>query len=220
MAEKLSGEDEALVRRAMGKELVGEALTGAESRALRRWEKLERERVAWEVYAAVPKKHYREMSGRQDKVINQQAERYGLSALLGPTVDLRRLLPQLHDFLAKHWHRFEEEIEADSIMTGGAANSPAMERYRQFKGDLASLEVEERQGSLLPRAEVREGLLVIAGVIRTAGEHLEREYGVGARAVLDGALDDAEAKIRRLVAAGSENGPDLKPHRTAENAEK
>lgn len=203
MALPVSKADEALVRLAMGKEWAGEVLTGEESRALRRWEKAEWEKTCWKVYGSVPKKHYRELSGRQDKVINQQADRYGLSALLGPTVDLGKLLRQFHDFLAKHWLRFEQDIEAAEILTGGNATSPAMERYRGYKADLAALEVEAKQGELLPRSDCRVAMLTVAGIIRTAGEHLDREFGPGAREILEAALDDCVVKIEEMF-PGSE----------------
>lgn len=202
MNEKIDAEEEALVRVAMGKELGGEALSGEETRALRRWERGEWEKTCWKVYRSVPKKHYVALSGRQVKVLQQQAERYGLSALnAGPSIDLNVLLKQMHDFLAKNWRRFEEEIEAADILTGGAALSPNMERYRGYKADLAKLEVEARQGDLLPRADCRSGMLAIAGVIRTAGEHLEREFGAVAREILEAALDDCVVKIESMFPA-------------------
>jgi hypothetical protein len=192
---EISKVDEMLVRAAMGKELEGFPLSGEESRALRRWEKADWEKAMDKAYAAMPKKRWCAYSGRSHQVLGQQAERYGLSALTGPTIDLRVLARQIHDFLAKNWLRFERDIEAAELLTGGAANSPNMERYRGYKADLAALEVEEKQGELLPRAEVRAGMLVVAGIIRTMGEHLEREYGAGARELLDAALDDCVVKI-------------------------
>ena len=44
------------------------------------------------------------MSGRQTKVINEQAARYDLP-FGGPTIDLPDVVRALHDFLAKHAQR-------------------------------------------------------------------------------------------------------------------
>lgn len=191
--------DEGLVRRAMERQVAGLSLSNAEAQALRVWERLERERVAWEVYAAVPKKHYCEMSGRQVKVVNEQAERYGLDALLGPTVDLRKLLRQVHDFFAKYGARFAQAVDEEAVMAAGLEKgSPAAERYREMKADIEEMKRDGMYGELLPRAEMRKGLAAVASTIRIAGERLEREYGPGAREILDEALDEAEDTIDAL----------------------
>lgn len=202
MAREFSKADEPIVRAAMGKRLAGAKLTSDEQRALARWERHDREQRAWEIYAAVPKRHYCEMAGRQVKVVNQQADRYGLKALLGPTVDLRALLRQFHDFLAANWLRFEQDIEEAAILSGGSGNSPNMERYRGYKADLAALEVEERRGELIPRADARSGMLMGVSRLRTATEQLEREFGIEARAIIDEALDQWAADIEERFSLG------------------
>lgn len=202
MARELSKGDEALVRLAMGKQLAGARLSAEESRALRRWERHDRESRAWEVYAAIPKRHYCEMAGRQVKVVNQQGERYGLKALLSPVIDLRVLLRQFHDFLAANWMRFEQDIEEAAILSGGSGNSPNMERYRGYKADLAALEVEEKRGDLIPRADARAGMLIVVSRLRAATEQLEREFGIEARAVIDDALDQAAVDIEERFSLG------------------
>jgi hypothetical protein len=197
---ELEGEVEGL--RLAGKAAAGERLTRVEAAALARQEKAEEERLRWRLLEAVPKKDYVAMSGRQQKVLDQQADRYGLTALRETKIPIPKLLRQFHDFLAKNWARFEKEIEGDAILLGGPEKgSPAAERYRGYKADLAKLELEERQGELLPRGETRRGMLDVAGIIRTAGEQLDREFGPAAREVLDAALDEATAKIAQMFGA-------------------
>ena len=55
------------------KVLAGQELTVREQTALKRFEKEKEERLRWQYYASIPQKHWREMSGRQTKVINEQA---------------------------------------------------------------------------------------------------------------------------------------------------
>ena len=50
-----------------------------EARALARWQKQREEAQRWEFYRSIPKRHWREMSGRPVKVINEQATRPGFA---------------------------------------------------------------------------------------------------------------------------------------------
>lgn len=198
--------DDVLLRAVLRKELAGEKLTAAEARVLKRHEREEEERHRWRVYAAIPKKDYVAMSGRQYKIVDEQGERYGLTALKEPVIDLRALLRQVHDLLAAKWHQFGKEIEADALLSGGPGNSPAQERYRSYKADLAGLEVEAKRGELLPRADVKVGMLVVVNLIRSAVEQIDREFGEEARVILDAALSQAVVEIEERwgVPSGAE----------------
>ena len=58
--------------------------------------------------ANLPKKIYCELSDRQVKVINEQADRYGLP-IGGPTIDLYEAIKGFHDFLADHADLFGDD---------------------------------------------------------------------------------------------------------------
>src|ERR1043165_6628317 len=70
--------DRQLLASALRKMTAKEELSRDEQAALRRYEKKKEERLRWEYYASIPQKHWRQMSGRQTKVINEQASRYNL----------------------------------------------------------------------------------------------------------------------------------------------
>ncbi len=70
--------DADLVARAYRKVMEKAELTKEERRALKRHEREKEERLRWQYYEAIPQKHWRTMSGRQAKVINEQADRYGI----------------------------------------------------------------------------------------------------------------------------------------------
>ena len=65
-----------VARRAYRKVMEGQELTREEHRALKRHEADKEERLRWKFYQSIPQKHWRQMSGRQTKVINEQADRY------------------------------------------------------------------------------------------------------------------------------------------------
>ena len=86
----------------------------------------------------------------------------------------------------------------------GDPNSPALERYREERALLARLDRLERERSLVPRDEVREGLGRIAARLKAVGEALNRQYGPEALEILLEAMDDVERDIDRSFGDGSD----------------
>jgi hypothetical protein len=168
----------------------GQELTKAERRELKRYEKEREERLRWTFYATIPQKHWVKMSGRQAKILIEQAARYGIP-FGGAIVDLPKVVKAFHDFLAENAHKLSRD--EDVLMQGG--NSPALERYREKRADLAELELSERRRKVIPRDDVNSGLSRIASFLRAAGDTLQRQFGPEARAILDEALDDAQREI-------------------------
>ncbi len=170
----------------------GASLTSTEKRTLKRYEKEREERLRWEYYKSIPQKHWREMSGRQTKVINEQAERYGIP-FGGRTIDLPSVVRGLHNFLAENAAKLA--ADDDPLMRG--EGSPALERYREERAAIARLDRLERERMLIPRDDVRTSLGRIAALIREAGETLQRQFGAEAAEILLEAMDDAEQEIER-----------------------
>jgi hypothetical protein len=187
--------DRELAAAALRKRQAGQQPNTQELRALRRIEREREERDRWRYYRSIPQKHWREMSGRQARTINEQAIRYGLP-FGGRHVDLTELVPALHEFLAANARKLAGEEGSDPLMSGVA--SPALERYREERAKLARLDRLERERSLLPRESIHDGLTQIASILRAAGETLQRQFGPDALDVLHGALDDAQKTIDAL----------------------
>ena len=192
MSDKLEREEAA---RAYRKVMAGEKLSRAEQASLRRFEKDKEETLRWQYYKSIPQKHWREMSGRQAKVLYEQAARYGIP-FGGPTINLSQVARALHDFLADNALKLSRDD--DPLMSG--SGSVALERYREERAAIARLDRMEREGSLLPRDEVREAMGRVASMIRGAGDALQRHYGQAAAEILTDALDDAEREIIRTFA--------------------
>jgi len=192
MSDKLEREEAA---RAYRKVMAGEKLSRAEQAALRRFEKDKEETLRWQYYKTIPQKHWREMCGRQTKVLNEQAARYGIP-FGGPTINLSEVARALHDFLADNALKLSRDD--DPLMSG--SGSVALERYREERAAIARLDRMEREGSLLPRDEVREAMGRVASMIRGAGDALQRHFGQTAVEILTDALDDAEREILRTFA--------------------
>jgi hypothetical protein len=185
--------DKQLAATAYKKVMAGEEPTAQERAALGRYERQQEEQRRWTYYAAIPQKHWRQMSGRQTKVLNEQAQRYGLP-FGGPTINLPEVVRALHDFLAVNARKLADD---DDDLLHAEGSSPALERYREERAQIARLDRLEREGQLVPRDSVRQGLGQIAALLRAAGESLQRECGPEARQILDEALDDARREIER-----------------------
>lgn len=182
--------DSDLVARAYRKVMDREALTQQERQALKRHEKQKEETQRWQYYRSIPQKHWREMSERQTKVINEQAARYGIP-FGGASIDLPNVVKALHDFLADNAQKLARVD--DTLLSG--PSSPALERYREERAELARLDRLERQRKLLPRDEVREALGRIATILRSAGDVIKRQFGTAAVEILHEALADAQREI-------------------------
>src|SRR5688500_2987916 len=139
------------------------------------------------------------MSGRQTKVINEQAARYGLP-FGGAVINLPALARALHDFLAENALKLAKPD--DDLALGGGGNSPALERYREERALLARLDRLEREAALLPRDQVRDAMGRIAGMLREAGDAIGRQFGHAATEILYAALDAARREIDRSFGNG------------------
>ena len=99
MSKRVTEADLQLAKSAVRKLSGGAKLTRDESLALRLVER-QREREAREkYYRDVPLADYQVLSGLSRKVCQSQAAQYGISCA-GPSVDLYRLLPEMHDIIS------------------------------------------------------------------------------------------------------------------------
>ena len=195
--------DKQVAALAYQKVMKGEELSRREREALKRFERDKEERLRWQYYGSIPQKHWRTMSGRQTKVLNEQATRYGIP-FGGATINLPAVVLALHDFLAANAHKLSKDDDEDPLMRGGSG-SPALERYREERTLLARYDRLERERVLVPREQVRSSLGQIAAILRSAGDTLGRQFGSGATDLLYEALNDAVREIERSF--GEEASP-------------
>ena len=65
---------------------------------------------------------------------------------------------------------------------------------------MARLDRLEREGQLVDRRRMLDGLARVAAIIRGAGDALQREFGTAALDLLLEALDEAEREVGRISA--------------------
>lgn len=189
-----------ILRRAIQKTVAKEELTIEEKAALRAHQKIQEEETRWKYYESIPQKHWVAMSGRQWKVLNEQAVRYELP-FNGAVISLPKVVKAWHDFLAKN----KVKLARDETVVMDGPNSPALERYREERALTARLTRLEREGQLVDRDQVRQSMQKSAAVIREAGERLQKQFGPLAAQILYEAIDDAEAEVERAFAGPVED---------------
>jgi len=189
--------DRKLASDALSKMKRSEVPNARESSALKRIEKDREEKLRWQYYRSIPKKHWQEMSGRQIKVINEQGERYNLH-LAERQIDLPKFVRAFHDFLAANSVKLS--TETDPLLAAGG-DSVGLERYRTARASQEEIKLEQMRLNYIPRDEVEQGLIDFSRHVRRAGDTLERQFGHEAAEVLLTALDDAERAWKDSTAA-------------------
>lgn len=195
MAKKSVSEqvDNELARAAINKRQRGETPTQRELAALRRVEAAAEEKRRWEYYATIPQKHWREMSGRQTKILKEQASRYGIP-FADKEIDLPAVVLALHDFLATNKTKLARDDD-------GEAESEALERLREEQYRLKRLDRLEREGELIPRDRVHDYFGRVSSILRSVGDKLQRlaHDGDDAFEIFDTGLAAAIAEIHELT---------------------
>ena len=187
-----SEEDKRLALEYARKAKAKEKTTLDEQRALRRVQAFNEQRDRDKYYRTVPKRDYVAMSGRQHKVLDEQAARYDLP-LLGESVDLFALLKRFHDLFAEGRFRTDDDLDDETQQT------PNLEKLRGEKYRLAKLDRLERQRQLLPRRLVRELLGFNAAKLRNLGEQLQRRFGPEALDALNDTIDEIARETARTL---------------------
>jgi len=84
------------------------------------------------------------------------------------------------------------------IRTSAVDWMPAIERKRLADARRSEFQLEQDMGVWLKRDHVHLALTKASGLLRTAGEALQRQFGPEARKILDDALDDQAREFKRL----------------------
>jgi hypothetical protein len=192
--------NEQLVRQALEKRRTGRKPSREEASALRAWERLAEEQARRKHYSSIPKKHWLQLSGRTYKTLADHAARFGIP-VGGPDIDLGKVARWIHDFLAEQAAR---KIEDEEEFAG--PDSPALERLRQLKGDLAELQLQERRRELLPRFEVHQMLGALAARLRDAMEKIDRRGGAEFTDCILQALNGFKQELDTLCGGAADQG--------------
>lgn len=85
--------------------------------------------------------------------------------------------------------------EVDPMMGAAAVgfDSPALEEYRRYRAGQECIKLALLAQTAIPRDQLEPALAQFAGVLRSATQQLQRRFGAEAAAIVNEAIDDAEA---------------------------
>ena len=181
--------EQQLVMMALDKIRRGETPTRDEKQALDRYEKHRDEETRQKHFTSITIGEWVQWSGRQHKVLQDQAARYGIP--LAATFDLKEIARWLHDFLAANARLLNRE--SDPTLTD------PLDRYRDVKAQREEIKLQVDRGKYVDRSQVLVGQAEFAGYIREAGEKLRKNFGPDAYAILKRALNDAIAALEKRL---------------------
>lgn len=207
-----------LAKRAAAKRAKGERLTRDEERAITWWQAKQRDEILDAGLRAIPKGMYCSLAQRQQKVVDEQARRYGLP-LLGPTVDLFAAIAALHDLISRN---------ADALKSDGQPNLAAEKLSEQIRNlrtrrRLILSELKRRKDEFIPRTELRGRLQWLAQQLRRIGESLGRRFGRDAQAAVNEFLTALTTEIQSAtkdntnVATGEDDRPEARSKKPAKD---
>lgn len=168
-----------------------------ENAALRRVQLAMDEKKKWALYRAIPQADWCRLSGRQRKVLRDQARKLNLP-MGAESIDLAVLLPALHDLFSR----------IDAGMVNGPAADDADARLKMARAEIAELQVAERTGRVVSRAAVQQCYAVIGHSLRKAAEVLGKHYGPEAQRILDERLDHAQSLLDAIMESAQTDDDD------------
>ena len=172
------------VRSALRKINAREPLFREERRAVLRY--FEAEREAWWEFciARTTAKQYRAISGRDARVLIDQAERYGIP-VTGRTVSLAPIVKWIHDFFRQHSRGLGVMLTAagDPVLSG--QHTDAREDYIRESARIKRLDRLEREGKLWPSEFFVELLKLWGTALGKTRDRVAKHHGAAAAAIVD-----------------------------------
>ena len=177
---------------ALDKQRRGEIPSREEREALKRFEQSRDEKLRIKHFSSVRKGEWRQWSGRQDKILNEQAAHYGIP-IGGATIDVRNVAKWIHDFLAEHARQLAGADSENPDYAG--CQSVNLEKYREARALREHLAYERDLKIWIRREDIHGGFSVIADILKKANEALLKQFGAKAQKILNDAWEDVTREI-------------------------
>jgi hypothetical protein len=174
------------------KHAKGESISKAEEKLIRVYDELLHDEIRDGILLNLPKGIYCKLSGRANKVIDEQASRYGL-AIDGAKIDLHQVMRRFHDILAE-WGPTIKELEGEN----GEMRKEKMRldiSIQKKKDMLLDLELKSKSEEYIQRDLLRTRLTWLATKLRRAGERLGARFGSDAQRLLNDAIVEIEEEV-------------------------
>lgn len=174
------------------KQARGEPLDAAETKLVARYDKQLMADMRQELLSHCPKGVYSSLSGRDQKVLNEQSHRYKLP-IGSAEINLYDLIKRFHDLLVE-WGPAVKELDGEHgklKMSKMKAEIEVLHRRRES----LDLEIQQQQQRFIDRGALRARLDMLAGRFRKASEILGKRFGADAQEILNSAITQMDSEI-------------------------
>lgn len=166
-------------------EAEGKKLTQAQARDVAWYDKQLAESIITDAMREIPKGVFCQMAGRQQKVIDEQADRYDLP-IDGPTIDLFAAIKAYHDLITANARFIRPADDAELVDAGELSLEDAMhhdlqtEKLRQEviklrqSNERLAIQVTRDRGDSIDRRSLREMLAWLSTRLEGFGQQLRR----------------------------------------------
>lgn len=163
----------------------GKKLTQAQSRDVAWYDKQQADSIITDALSEIPKGVFCQMAGRQQKVIDEQADRYDLP-IDGPTIDLFDAIRAYHDLItanARYLRPADDAAMADAgelDLDEAEHHQLATEKIRQEviklrqSNERLAIQVTRDRGDSIDRRALREMLAWLSTRLEGFGQQLRR----------------------------------------------
>ena len=123
---------------------------------------------------ALPKGKFCALAGRQQKVINEQGRRYGWE-VMGKTIDLTLVFPQILDTIARNRHRMLSEDDQDHENLAQQVMRHEAEKLR-LQNEILATKADAAKEQIVQIHELQREFAWIEQQLRRFGEALPKEW--------------------------------------------
>lgn len=174
------------------KQAKGISLSKTEESLIRKYDEQIAIEIRDDVLLNLPKGIYCKLSGRQQKVVDEQAVRYDI-AIDGAKIDLYSVLKRFHDILAE-WGPTIRELEGEE----GSLRTEKLRKEIELlerKSKSLDLDIKNKQDEFIDRGTLRVRMEWLANKLRTVSERLGKRFGGDAQVLLNHALKQIEDEL-------------------------
>lgn len=184
---------ETLAVLAIAARLRGETLSRTQIRDVTWYEKLQRRQIVAEYVRAIPKGEYCDLTGRQQKLVDDAARNYDLP-IGGSTIDLADALTAMHDLIADNAHRIRGDNDPNDRVELEMQKLCEQIRVLRNTGTKGEVEIERLRRESIRVAEIMPALIEVAASLRQKLEPIAK-LSPDNRKLINDALENLAIEI-------------------------
>lgn len=155
------------------------------------------------IMSRMPRKLYQKLSARQNAVITNQSDTFGIPISTGTTVDLFRVVQWFHNFVSEWGPKIRSgKIERDRLSELAEKKIEAEIEVINNKLTALQLDNEKKRGAAVPVGEVRSAFTWLSVEWRKFGERLGKKFGPDSQRFLNEFLERLEADAKNHMPNG------------------